>query len=33
MLSLVAGTALPSGLQPSVAERLRRGTFPYVVAA
>ena len=33
MLSLVAGTAVPSGLRPSVAERLRRGTFPYVVAA
>jgi hypothetical protein len=33
MLSLVAGTAVPSGLKPSVAERLRRGTFPYVVPA
>jgi hypothetical protein len=33
MLSLVAGTAVPSGLNPSVAERLRRGTFPYVVPA
>jgi hypothetical protein len=33
MLSLVAGTAVPSGLNPSVAERLRRGSFPYVVPA
>ena len=33
MLSLVAGTAVPSGLKPSVAERLRRGSFPYVVPA
>jgi hypothetical protein len=33
MLSLVVNTALPSGLQPSISERLRRGTFPYVVAA
>jgi hypothetical protein len=33
MLSLVAGTAVPSGLRPSVAERLRRGSFPYVVPA
>jgi Domain of unknown function (DUF4331) len=33
MLSLVVNTAVPSGLNPSVAERLRRGTFPYVVPA
>jgi Domain of unknown function (DUF4331) len=33
MLSLVAGTAVPSGLNPSVAERLRSGNFPYVVPA
>jgi hypothetical protein len=33
MLSLVAGTAVPSGLEPSVAERLRSGNFPYVVPA
>jgi hypothetical protein len=31
MLSLVAGTAVPSGLRPSVSERLRRNEFPYVV--
>lgn len=33
MLSLVVNTAVPSGLKPSVSERLRRGNFPYVVAA
>jgi hypothetical protein len=33
MLSLVVNTALPSGLQPSISERLRSGNFPYVVAA
>jgi hypothetical protein len=33
MLSLVAGTAVPSGLNPAVAERLRSGTFPYVMPA
>ena len=33
MLSLVLNTAVPSGLKPSVAERLRNGSFPYVVAA
>jgi hypothetical protein len=33
MLSLVANTAVPSGLKPSVAERLRSGNFPYVVPA
>jgi hypothetical protein len=33
MLSLVINTAVPSGLKPSVAERLRSGSFPYVVAA
>ena len=33
MLSLVANTAVPSGLKPSAAERLRSGNFPYVVPA
>jgi Domain of unknown function (DUF4331) len=33
MLSLVLNTAVASGLKPSVAERLRRGNFPYVTAA
>ncbi len=33
MLSLVAGTAVPSGLKPSVAENQRSGKFPYVVPA
>jgi hypothetical protein len=33
MLSLVVNTAVPSGLKPSVSERLRRGSFPYVVPA
>jgi Domain of unknown function (DUF4331) len=33
MLSLVLNTAVPSGLKPSVAERLRSGNFPYVVPA
>ena len=33
MLSLVAGTAVPSGLKPSVAERQRANEFPYVVPA
>jgi hypothetical protein len=33
MLSLVVNTAVPSGLRPSVAERLRSGSFPYVVPA
>jgi hypothetical protein len=32
MLSLVVGTAVPSGLKPSVAKELRRKEFPYVVA-
>jgi hypothetical protein len=31
MLSLVAGTAIPSGLRPSVASDQRSGTFPYVI--
>ena len=31
MLSLVAGTAVPSGLRPSVASRMRDNKFPYVV--
>jgi hypothetical protein len=33
MLSMIAGTAVPSGLKPSVAEHLRQTTFPYVVPA
>lgn len=33
MLSLVAGTAIPSGLKPTVAEKLRADKFPYVVPA
>ncbi len=33
MLSLVAGTAVPSGLKPSVARGMRDGNFPYVVPA
>ncbi len=33
MLSLVAGTAVPSGLTPSVASHLRDSSFPYVVPA
>jgi hypothetical protein len=33
MLSLVAGTAVPSGLKPSVAEQQRTSDFPYVVPA
>ena len=31
MLSLVTGTAVPSGLKPSVAEDQRASSFPYVV--
>jgi hypothetical protein len=31
MLSLVTGTAVPSGLTPSVAGHLRGTEFPYVV--
>jgi len=31
--SLVAGTAVPSGLKPSIAEKLRADKFPYVVPA
>ncbi|HEX9176142.1 MAG TPA: hypothetical protein VF874_08610 [Mycobacterium sp.] len=31
MLSLVLGTAVPSGLKPAVAEQLRDASFPYVV--
>ncbi len=31
MLSLVAGTAIPSGLKPSVAKNQRADKFPYVV--
>jgi hypothetical protein len=33
MLSLVAGTAVPSGLKPSVAKDQRDDNFPYVVPA
>jgi hypothetical protein len=33
MLSLAVNTAVPSGLHPSVSERRRSGSFPYVVAA
>ena len=33
MLSLVAGTAVPSGLKPSVAKNQREDKFPYVVPA
>ena len=33
MLSLVAGTAVPSGLRPSVSSNLRDRNFPYVVPA
>ncbi len=31
MLSLVTGSAIPSGLKPSVAKHLRNPNFPYVV--
>jgi hypothetical protein len=33
MLSLVTGTAVPSGLNPSVTKEQRASTFPYVVPA
>ena len=33
MLSLVAATAVPSGLKPSVSKQLRDNNFPYVVPA
>jgi hypothetical protein len=33
MLSLVTNMAVPSGLRPAVAERLRASSFPYVVPA
>ncbi len=33
VLSLVAGTAIPSGLRPSVAAEQRSPAFPYVVPA
>ena len=33
MLSLVTGTAVPSGLKPSVAKGQRASHFPYVVPA
>jgi hypothetical protein len=31
MLSLVAGTAIPSGLKASISRHLRSASFPYVV--
>jgi hypothetical protein len=31
MMSLVVGTAIPSGLKPSVAKQMRDSKFPYVV--
>ncbi|HUN36423.1 MAG TPA: hypothetical protein VMU95_30875, partial [Trebonia sp.] len=33
MLSLVANTAVPSGLKPSATKEQRTSTFPYVVPA
>jgi hypothetical protein len=33
MMSLVAGTAVPSGLKPSIAKAQRTDSFPYVVPA
>jgi hypothetical protein len=33
MLCLVTGTAIPSGLKPSVAKDQRNSSFPYVVPA
>ncbi len=33
MLSPVAGTAVPSGLKPSVAAKQREDNFPYAVQA
>jgi len=33
MLSLVVATAVPAGLRPAVAEKLRTNKFPYVVPA
>jgi len=33
MLSLVSGTAIPSGLRPAVSRHLRNDNFPYVVPA
>jgi hypothetical protein len=33
MLSLVTNMAVPSGLTPAVAERVRDTNFPYVVPA
>ena len=33
MMSIIAGTAIPSGLGPSVAAHLRSSRFPYVVPA
>jgi len=33
MLSLITGTAVPSGLKPGVASRQRSSTFPYVIPA
>jgi hypothetical protein len=33
MMSLVTGTAVPSGLKPSVAGQLRTSEFPYLTPA
>jgi len=33
MMSLVTGTAVPSGLKPAVAQQQRKSNFPYVVPA
>jgi hypothetical protein len=33
MLSLVTGTAVPSGLSPAVASHVRSGSFPYLIPA
>jgi hypothetical protein len=33
MLSLVTGTAVPSGLTPAVASHVRSSSFPYLIPA
>jgi hypothetical protein len=33
MLSLVAGTAVPSGLTPAVSGHVRSAEFPYLIPA
>ena len=33
MMSLVAGTAVPSGLKPSISQHQRDSNFPFVVPA